>query len=257
MGKPHECILSTEQIKNRITELGPWFHNMNLCGIQTAPDHFLGDYPSIKWTRFSHAMPSDLRGKTVLDIGCNAGFYSIEMKKRGADRVIAIDHDSAYLEQARFAARVHGMEIEFNQMSVYEVAELGERFDIVIFMGLFYHLRHPLLALDLIHEYAAKDILIFQSMLRGSSSIDQVAYDYPFSEQEIFHEPGFPSMYFIENRYSGDPTNWWVPNKSCVEALLRSSGFEIISNPEEEVYACRRVEAPEFSKENLPAGAMK
>ena len=57
--------------------------------------------------------PADLRGKTVLDIGCNAGFYSLEMKRRGAERVVAIDSDAGYLAQARFAAEVCGVDIEF------------------------------------------------------------------------------------------------------------------------------------------------
>src|SRR5436190_20421764 len=91
------------QLEQRIRGLGTWFHNLNLGGIQTAPHHFLGNYPEIKWRTFADALPADLRGKTVLDIGCNAGFYSIEMKKRGADRVVAIDSDELYLEQAKFA----------------------------------------------------------------------------------------------------------------------------------------------------------
>ena len=66
--------IHTGEIQERVRKLGKWFHNMNLCGVWTAPDHFLGDYPNIKWRRFAHAIPADLRGKKVLDIGCNAGF---------------------------------------------------------------------------------------------------------------------------------------------------------------------------------------
>src|SRR5436189_6363638 len=98
--------LTAADIRRRVAELGTWFHNLNLRGVQTAPDHFLGNYPENKWTAFAGAIPSDLRGQTVLDIGCNAGFYSIEMKRRGADRVVAIDFDDVYLAQARFAAEV-------------------------------------------------------------------------------------------------------------------------------------------------------
>jgi tRNA (mo5U34)-methyltransferase len=77
-----------EFIRQRIHELGKWFHNIALEGVRTAPDHFLGDYPAVKWKRFAHAIPSDLRGKSVLDIGCNGGFYSIEMKLRGAHPLV-------------------------------------------------------------------------------------------------------------------------------------------------------------------------
>ena len=153
-----------EQILENVQKLGKWFHNIDLHGIKTAPDHFLGDYPNVKFQSFAHAIPQDLTGKTVLDIGCNAGFYSIEMKRRGAARVVGIDSDDRYLAQARYAAQVLGAEIEFRNLSVYDVARLGEKFDVVIFMGVLYHLWHPLLALDLLYENVVKDTLIFQSM---------------------------------------------------------------------------------------------
>src|SRR6266699_7325197 len=104
---------SIEQIRSRVEALGPWFHNLDLAGVQTAPNHFLGDYPAVKWRRFARAISSDLAGRTVLDIGCNAGFYSIELKRRGAARVLGIDCDEDYLEQARFAAEVSELDIEF------------------------------------------------------------------------------------------------------------------------------------------------
>ena len=226
-------------LEQRIAALGPWFHNMCLGGIHTAPQHFLGDYPQVKYRHFRDAIPADLSGKRVLDIGCNAGFYSLEMKRRGASRVLGIDTDERYLQQARFAAEVSGLEVEFCRMAVWDVGALGERFDLVLFMGVFYHLRHPLLALDLIHEHVAKDLLIFQSMMRGNSQIAQVEEDYDFNAPAPFDEPGYPKMHFIEHRYSHDQTNWWVPNRACVEAMLRSSGFAIASQPEPEVYVCR------------------
>jgi tRNA (mo5U34)-methyltransferase len=64
--------LSEHEIRQRVDALGPWFHNLDLNGVRTAPKHFLGDYPNVKWRRFSGAIPTDLRGKSVLDIGCNA-----------------------------------------------------------------------------------------------------------------------------------------------------------------------------------------
>jgi tRNA (mo5U34)-methyltransferase len=232
--------IEPQQIRQRVTELGTWFHNMDLAGVQTAPDHFLGDYPACKWRRFQGSIPADLTGKTVLDIGCNGGFYSIEMKRRGASRVVSIDSDPRYLEQARFAAEIAGVDIVLKNLDVYEVAALRERFDLVLFMGVLYHLRHPLLALDLLNEHAVKDTLVFQSLVRGSSQVLDLQENYPFSETELFNEEGYPRMHFVEHRYSDDPTNWWIPNRACVEAMLRTSGFEILERPEEEVYICRR-----------------
>src|SRR4051794_5257763 len=230
------------EIERRVHELGDWFQNLDLCGVRTAPNHFLGDYPSFKWRTFEHAIPADLSGKTVLDIGCNAGFYSLEMKRRGAARVVGIDSDEQYLAQARFAAEVVGADIEFRQVDVYDVAQLRERFDLVLFMGVLYHLRHPLLALDLLYEHVVKDTLVFQSLMRGSREVAKLEKNYPFWESEIFDKPGYPLMYFVENRYSHDPTNWWIPNHACAEAMLRSAGFEIVDHPEDEVYICKRNE---------------
>ncbi|MGK9170134.1 TIGR04290 family methyltransferase [Inquilinus limosus] len=236
--------LSGEEIRRRVEALGPWFHNIDLDGIATAPDHYLGDYPAVKWQAFADAIPRDLAGRTVLDIGCNGGFYSLEMKRRGADRVLGIDFDDSYLAQARFAAEIAGLDIEFRHLSVYDVAALGERFDIVLFMGVLYHLRHPLLALDLVREHVVRDLMVFQSMQRGSGDVAALEPNYPFWDAALFDRPDFPKLHFIEHRYADDPTNWWVPNRACVEAMLRSAGFAVVGHPEDEVYLCRPAGRP-------------
>ena len=234
-----------QDLRERIAALGPWFHNMKLGDVWTAPDHFLGDYPGEKFRRFAAHLPEDLSGRTVLDIGCNAGFYSMEMKRRGAERVLGIDSDDRYLAQASLAAEALGYDnIEFRNLSVYDIGALGEKFDVVIFMGVLYHLRHPLLALDLIHSHVAGDLLLFQSMQRGSREVMRLEEDYDFNETEHFFESGYPKLHFVERQYAHDWTNWWVPNRACAEAMLRASGFEIVTRAEDEVYICRRVGLP-------------
>lgn len=237
-------MYSPDEIRSQIEALGPWFHNLNLNGVATAPSHFLGDYPAVKWQRFSSAIPEDLSGKSVLDIGCNAGFYSMEMKRRGAARVLGVDSDEDYLKQARFAAEVNRLDIEFHQLSVYDVGSLREKFDVVLFLGVLYHLRHPLLALDVIREHVAGELLVFQSMQRGSHEAAVFDDDYDFWDAAAFQKQEFPKMHFIEHRYAGDPTNWWIPNRACVEAMLRSAGFAITAHPEEEVYICKTIAPP-------------
>jgi tRNA (mo5U34)-methyltransferase len=230
------------ETERRVKALGKWFHNLELNGVSTAPDHFLGDYPRIKWRKFSHALPEDLRGATVLDVGCNAGFYCFEMKRRGAGRVLGVDSSREYLAQARFAAEALKLDVDFRQLSTYQLSELKERFDIVLFMGVLYHLRHPLLALDLLHEHVVSETLVFQSMQRGSSQQESLLSDYPFSETQVFMREGFPKLHFVEHAYASDPTNWWIPNPACSEAMLRSAGFDIVERAESEVYVCRRRE---------------
>ena len=236
----------------RVEALGPWFQNIDLGhGIRTAPDHFLGDYPAFKFRRFADALPDDLVGASVLDIGCNAGFYAIEMKKRGAGRVLGIDNDERYLAQARLASDALGFnDIEYRRLSVYDVGVLGERFDWVVFMGVLYHLRHPLLALDLIREHVAGDRMLFQTMQQGSEEVFDAPADHPFHKPgtfdppEYFDEPGYPKMHFIEREFAHDWSNWWAPNAACSQAMLRAAGFDIEAQPEAEVYLCRAAEVP-------------
>lgn len=235
MGRPE----SRWALRQQIEALGPWFHNITLDGVPTAPNHFLGDYPAFKFANFRHVVPEDMTGMSVLDVGCNAGFYCVEMKRRGAERVVGIDSDPHYLRQAQFVSECLGAGIELHQMEVYDVARLGERFDFVIFMGVLYHLRYPLLALDLLHEHVVGHLMLFQSMQRGSAAVSEVAEDYAFADESPFKSPDFPTLYFIEHRYAGDPTNWFVPNRGAAEALLRAAGFTILEHPEREVYLCR------------------
>jgi tRNA (mo5U34)-methyltransferase len=223
-------------VEARVQELGPWFHDLDLHGVRTAPDHPLGNFLQELWAVIEPAFPADLTGKTVLDIGCNAGFYSLQLHRRGA-RVTGIDHDARYLEQARFAAQVLGADIEYRQLEVYEVDRLGRQFDYVLFLGVLYHLRHPLYALEKVASIV-RERLVFQSMLRGSLATVELQADYPIEEQEIFLDPRFPAMYFIEGSYAGDATNWWIPNRSGMEAMLRAVGLRIDQRIPNEVYYC-------------------
>jgi tRNA (mo5U34)-methyltransferase len=245
--------LTRDEIALRVAALGPWFHNLDLGGVQTAPDHFLGDYPGIVWRLLAPALPGDLSRKTVLDVGCNAGYFALELKRRGAERVVGIDWDPRYLAQARLAAEVAGLELELHELSVFDVARLGERFDVVLFMGVLYHLRHPLLALDLLRAHAVGELLVFQSMLRGSQGRFPVEPDYRFEEAEIFDHPSWPRLHFVEHRYAGDETNWWIPNRACAEAMLRSSGFAPRPLPGTEIYLCGLAEPTPWGGAVYPA----
>lgn len=237
------------ELAPQIAQLGDWFHNIDLFGMKTAPEHFLGDYPNVKWKRIKEAFPARLDGASVLDIGCNAGFYSFELKKRGAGRVIGFDVDDRYLAQGRFCASTLGLDVEFRKGSVYDVDEVEGQFDYVLFLGVFYHLRYPLLALDkVVKKVAPGGTLIFQTMLRGSSTEFEAAPDYDFWEMDIFSEDAFPRTYFIEKSYSNDYTNWFIPNRSGAEAMLRSAGLEIVGHPEAETWVCRPVNAERNGK---------
>ncbi len=245
--------MHSNELEAKVRALDPWFHSLDLGGVRTAPDHFLGDYPGAVWRALAPALPADLSGKSVLDIGGTAGFFASEMKRRGAARVLGIDFDPRYLAQARLAAEVNEVDVELRELSVYDVAKLRERFDVVIFMGVLYHLRHPLLALDLVRAHVAKDLVVFQSMLRGSEGRFRAERDYPFSERDVFDHPAWPKLHFVEHKYANDETNWWIPNRACAEAMLRSAGFAPEPVPGTEVYLCRVAEPDPWGGAVYPA----
>jgi tRNA (mo5U34)-methyltransferase len=232
--------IEQEQLQREIAALGPWFHNLHLPGgVQTAPDHFIGgDFPRFKWEQIRGSIPQDLSGWRVLDVGCNAGFYSFELARRGAS-VLAIDMEPLYLTQARWAAQQFGLQdrVEFREMQVYEFARTGEQFDLVWFMGVFYHLRYPLLALDILAQ-RTKRMMVFQTLATPGEEVYPDTLDHPITEREPLLDAGWPRMAFIEHKFSGDRTNWWVPNHAGIEAMLRSSGLQVVERPADEIYVC-------------------
>lgn len=227
-------------LRSEIEALAPWFHNLHLPdGTQTLPNHFLGgDFPAFKWREVAPFLPQRLDGWRVLDVGCNAGYYSFELARRGAT-VLGIDVDPHYLAQARWAVRQFGLEdrVSFRQMEVYELARSSDTYDLIWFMGVFYHLRYPLLALDLLAERTLR-LMTFQTLTMPGDSVYPAKPDYPIEERIPLLESGWPKMAFIEHRFSDDPTNWWVANHAGVEALLRSSGLRVKARPGHEIYLC-------------------
>lgn len=234
--------------------LGPWFHNLHLpSGHETAPDHPLGDFPRVKWWELQSALPDDLTGWRALDVGCNAGFYSFALARRGAD-VLAIDTDEHYLRQARWAAERFELEgeIRFEQLQVYELARRTERFDLVLFLGVLYHLRHPLLALDLLAEKTER-LLVLQTLTMPGGVELQAPRNLPIDARERLLEPGWPRMAFVEHRLADDPTNWWAPDEACVEAMLRSCGLEVVARPGYQLWVCRPKGLPKRVRAELEA----
>jgi tRNA (mo5U34)-methyltransferase len=225
-----------------IAELGPWFHNLHLPdGTQTCPGHWLGDFPSFKWRQIAPHLPTDLRGWTCLDIGCNAGFYTFELAKRGAT-VLGIDVDPRYLRQAQWAAGRMGLAhaVRFKRMQVYDLARLtgdDERFDLVLFMGVLYHLRYPMLGLDIVAQKVRR-LMVFQTLTMPGDAVYEETHGHDFDDRHVLCEPGWPKMAFLEHHFAGDPTNWWAPNHAAVEAMLRSAGLKVSGRPGHEIYLC-------------------
>jgi tRNA (mo5U34)-methyltransferase len=227
-----------DALRLAISRLGPWYHDVELTpGVSTNPAN--KQYMANRWGFLKPFVPDDLTGKSVLDIGCNAGFFSFEMKKRNAARVVGVDTMLHVLAQARFLSHWFKQPIELRELSVYDIESLGQ-FDFVVFIGVLYHLRHPLYALDKVASIC-RDTTYLQSLLRGDARDFEPAANYAFDEKAIFERPEFPRMYFIEKSFNGDESNWWVPNHSCLKAMARAAGFRKIENSgHPELIVCRK-----------------
>jgi tRNA (mo5U34)-methyltransferase len=223
-----------------IAGFAPWFHNLHLPdGRQTAPDHPLGDFPRFKWDAIAPHLPDDLSGWTALDIGCNAGFYSFQLAERGA-RVTGLEVDPHYLAQACWAAKQFDYDVRFRRGSVYDLVNATEQWDLVLFMGVLYHLRHPLLALDAVARVVRRTLVLQTLTMPGDERVDAPP-DLDIDERDRLREPGWPTMAFIERRLADDDTNWWAPNAACVEAMARSAGLRIDAHPAHETWLCSPV----------------
>ena len=159
-------------------------------------------------------MPEDLQGMTVLDIGASDGFFSFEAERRGAKRVLAIDlcswENAGGKAGFDLARRVFNSRVEDMVMDVLEISpEKIGTFDLVLFLGVFYHLRHPLLALEKVFSVTKKQ-LILETHIAMLSVKQPVMRFYPDSE------------------LNNGPSNWYGPNIAAIESMLRDVGFQKI-----------------------------
>lgn len=152
-----------------------------------------------------HGFPKDLTGKTVLDIGCNAGFYSVVAKLRGARSVLGLDHQPHYVEQALLMKEILGVDVEFRVSDGHDLDERFGAFDVVINTGVIYHLQNPL---DFLTRMAS------------------ITRDTMYLESEMLTDPKLSEYaWFIEKEYGQDPSNWWIYGPLCVERMVRAAGF--------------------------------
>lgn len=152
-------------------------------------------------------IPQDLTGKRVLDIGAWDGWFSFEMERRGA-QVVAVD--CVEIDNFRYAHRLLGSRVDYREMDVYELTpdRIG-RFDIVLCLGVLYHLKHPLLALERICD-----------LTTGLAIVESFVAD------DIHTHTEFPWMEFYEtDELGGQLDNWFGPNVECLMGLCRTAGF--------------------------------
>ena len=224
--------MDREDLLDGIHRLDPWFHCIELApGVLTKTESIAGedaDHPRETWDIIKNCLPADLTGRSVLDVGCNAGFYSVEAKRRNASRVLGVDAMRREIMQANFVRRALDLDIEFRSMSVYDlsVASVG-RFDVTLALGLIYHLKHLVLGLEKLAQ-VTKETLIVETALLPKGSDDRGA------------DPGRPAEYvvgdlrrplhtigWVENPPEAleSSYNWFLPSLDGAVALCKAVGF--------------------------------
>jgi tRNA (mo5U34)-methyltransferase len=161
-------------------------------------------------------LPADLRGKRVLDIGARDGYFSFVCEQRGAS-VVAVDYMPAVATGFAIAASVLGSRVRYVQENIYQLdAQRFGKFDIVLMLGLLYHLRDPLGAIDIARDLC-EDRLLLETYVCDDQFVDLAQV---------------PIMRFCPgSSLNADPTNYWAPNSACVKAMLREAAFEVRDGP--------------------------
>src|ERR1044071_3162576 len=157
--------MTPEESQKRVERLGPGFHCIDLGGgLLTKTQSAIGEpaeHPRPTWEKVKACLPEAFAGKSVLDVGCNAGFYAVELKRRGAGRVLGVDSQRNLVRQAVFVRDVLGLDIEYRRMSVYDLdpRELGQ-FDVTLALGLVYHCKHLVLPLQRLFPLTRAPLII-------------------------------------------------------------------------------------------------
>jgi tRNA (mo5U34)-methyltransferase len=248
--------MTREEILAELKRLEPWFHRIDLGeGLYTKTESVMGepvDHPFGPWQTIQKLLPADLSGKTLLDVGCNAGFYSFEAKRRGARRVLGVDGQRQHVRQGLFVRKALGLDVEFRRINVYELnTRTVGQFDITLALGLLYHLKHPILALENLYQ-VTKELLIIETAIMPPERTPE-SFVHPLGEKQMLLHP----LAFVENPAGAKEQvfNWFLPGVEALQALLRSIGFDEVevmeTKNERAIVVCRKTPGVKSTKADL------
>jgi len=196
--------MTRQQKQALVDKVEYWWHTIDLGDGVVTPGFTRLEVHHLR----SSAIPKDLKGKTVLDIGAWDGYYSFECERRGA-KVIAIDKFQHGKGSQGFetAKKILNSKVRHYKMDLYDLPKIKRKFDVVLFFGVFYHLKYPLKALEIIFS-KTNQLLILES-------------------HYIKTKVQFPVMRFYpKNELANDFTNWYGPNIQCLKEMLKTTGFK-------------------------------
>jgi len=196
--------MTDDEVRARIAAVRRWYHPIEVRpGIITPGAN---DAPRVLATL---DLPADCHGLRVLDLGTRDGFFAFELERRGAE-VVAVDYVAMTESGFALSAALLQSRVTYLQRNLYDLtaAELGT-FDIVLFLGLLYHLPDPLGALRIV-----------RNLTRQKMYLETLVLDFGGENDEL------PLMrFFAGSSWAGDPTNYWGPNVRCIEEMLSETEF--------------------------------
>lgn len=212
--------LTDQDIDARIRELDEdpgWYQDIELPGGRhTKTRQVWGeeiDHPRKRFAEVEPAMPEDMTGMSVLDIGCNAGHFAFQAADRGASRVLGIDRNAGYIEQATFCADVRKQDVEFRVLDIYDLADLDETFDFVFCVGILYHCKYLKLAVDAVSNVTGSTVAVETAIHPGNNQLPLVRYVRSSGYQGANADGAA--------RLPGH----WHPNMTALKDLFAENGF--------------------------------
>ena len=215
-----------EEAEAFIKAQGFWYHSIYLGnGIYTMPPTFANQL----WALIKPTFPVDLKGASILDVGCNAGFFSILTKLQGAGRILGVESMDFFVEQAEYIREIWQMDIEYRLMDAHDIDEIDEQFDLVMFVGILYHLKNPLQVLEGIGR-CCRDVVVVETEIIPEDPRNLVVarVGQPGKIKLTATTQGF-MKFFERDELNGDVTNWWAPDTECLMGMLRVAGFKYFS----------------------------
>lgn len=221
-----EPITDPSEVRRLIASHGRWWHEIELApGVVTPGD----DSNRMKLPILDElGLPEDLSGKRALDVGCSDGYFSFELERRGAS-VTAIDFVPEDYTGFATAKKVLGSSVEYRMENVYNLnpADYGT-FDIILFMGVLYHLRNPLGGLDSLRSVLADDGQLYL----GTMMIDEYVQLVDGTVTTLAQlNPALPDIplwqAYPRDTLNGDYTNCFAPNRAALVAALEESNFNV------------------------------
>ena len=245
--------MKREDILAGIDRLQPWFHCIDLGNGILTRHQAVGnepiDHPKSTWEKIKRRLPSDLSGKSVLDVGCNAGFYSVRAKRRGAARVLGVDAQRLSIRQAVFVQHVLGLDIEYRRMSAYDLSpgDVGQ-FDVTLALGLLYHCKHLVQALERLAAVTKELLIIETAIFTRRRSLRFLHRVLQLIKPSRWEGRPLHLLAYVENAPDAKESifNWFLPSLDFLRLQLMSLGFEKIDvnvDRGRAILVCRKMQA--------------